>query len=629
MSFTDGQTNRVVAQRELEVLDVMTANRDRHIWAVAQGRDEKVDDSNTPPFIPVKTNFPGKNPDGTHVFVDPEEEIKLMTVAKGMKVNLFASEKEFPELAKPVQMAFDPQGRLWVAAWPTYPHWKPKEEMNDKLLILEDTKGTGHADKMTVFADHLHCPTGFEFYNGGVIVAQTPDVMYLKDSRGGDSCDTRVRILDGIDSADTHHTANSFAIDPGGAIYFQEGTFMHTQVETPWAPTFRNVDAGVYRYEPRTQKFEAYVTFPFANPHGHAWDHWGQDFVFDGTGANPYHGALFSGHLDYPAKHGRPPQVYQQRTRPCPGAEILSSRHFPDEMQGDLLVANVIGFQGILRYHLTDDGASFHGTEAEPVVCSTDLNFRPSDVKIGPDGAIYFLDWHNPIIGHMQHNIRDPNRDRTHGRIYRITYEDRPLIKPVEIAGQPIEKLLDLLKEPEDRVRNRVRIELGGRDSDQVVAAAQKWAAALDPHDPNYEHNMLEALWLHQYHNIVNVDLLKRMLASPDFRAARRPRACFAIGTIACPTPSSCLRSKPPTKALESGSRQFGRPASSACPRRSRLCWFRRNTRPINTSISSVAKRCGPSNRLSRRPLPAGSRLPSRRQPVPAIFSRTLAPTTS
>ena len=150
----------------------MTANRDRHVWAVAQGRDEKVDDSNTPPFIPVKTNFPGKNPDGTHVFVDPEEEIKLMTVAKGMKVNLFASEKDFPELAKPVQMAFDPQGRLWVAAWPTYPHWKPKEEMNDKLLILEDTKGTGHADKMTVFADHLHCPTGFEFYNGGVIVAQ-------------------------------------------------------------------------------------------------------------------------------------------------------------------------------------------------------------------------------------------------------------------------------------------------------------------------------------------------------------------------------------------------------------------------------------------------------------------------
>ena len=86
-----------------------------------------------------------------------------MTVGKGMKVNLFASEKEFPDLAKPVQMAFDAKGRLWVAVWPTYPHWKPKEEMNDKILIFEDTDGDGKADKQTVFADDLHCPTGFEF----------------------------------------------------------------------------------------------------------------------------------------------------------------------------------------------------------------------------------------------------------------------------------------------------------------------------------------------------------------------------------------------------------------------------------------------------------------------------------
>ena len=78
-------------------------------------------------------------------------------------------------------------------------------------------------------------------------------------------------------------------------------------------------------------------------------------------------------------------------------------------------------------------------------------------MKIGPDGAIYFLDWQNPIIGHMQHNLRDPSRDRTHGRIYRVTYEGRPLLKPAKIAGEPIDKLLDLLKEPEDRVRYRAR----------------------------------------------------------------------------------------------------------------------------------------------------------------------------
>src|SRR5262249_41320257 len=231
--------------------------------------DLQVDNSNTPRVPPTKTNKPGTGPGGTHIFLSGEEAIQKMTVARGMKVTLFASEKEFPELAKPVQMEFDARGRLWVAVWPSYPHWKPKEEMNDKILILEDTKGTCKADKCTVFADHLHCPTGFTFYNGGVLVAQAPDLMFLKDTKGTGKADLRLRVLSGLDSADTHHTANSFQLDPGGAVYFQEGVFHHTQVETPYGPPERCLNAGVFRFEPRTDKFDVYVTFGFANPHGH------------------------------------------------------------------------------------------------------------------------------------------------------------------------------------------------------------------------------------------------------------------------------------------------------------------------------------------------------------------------
>ncbi len=116
-------------------------------------------------------------------------------------------------------------------------------------------------------------------------------------------------------------------------------------------------------------------------------------------------------------------------------------------------MANVIGFQGILQYKPHETGSSLTATEVEPILYSSDLNFRPVDIKIGPDGAIYFVDWQNPLIGHMQHNLRDPSRDRTHGRIYRVVYDGLPLLKPVKIAGEPIDKLLDLLKEPEDRVR--------------------------------------------------------------------------------------------------------------------------------------------------------------------------------
>ena len=269
-----------------------------------------------------------------------------MKAAEGLEINLFASEEMFPELVNPVQMAWDTKGRLWVAVWPTYPHWNPREKMNDKLLILEDTDGDSRADQCTVFADRLNNPTGFEFYDNGVMIAQVPDIYFLKDTDGDDRADVRHRVLHGIGSADTHHSANSFVLSPGGALFFQEGTFHRTQSETPYGPV-RNVDAGAWRFEPRTWRFERYIPYNFANPHGHVFDRWGQDIITDGTGAQPFHAPLFSGHLDYPTKHSRPPQVYKQWTRPCAGTEILSSRQFPDENQGNFLEANVIGFQGI------------------------------------------------------------------------------------------------------------------------------------------------------------------------------------------------------------------------------------------------------------------------------------------
>ncbi len=518
LRFVGGQTNRVVAQREMEVLDVMTENRDKAIWAAAQGKAYKIDDSNTPDFIPVTTNKPGPLPGGKHLFLSGEEEIQKMTVGKGLQVNLFADEKRFPELVNPVQIQWDAKGRLWVATWATYPHWKPKEAMNDKLIILEDTDGDGKADKMTVFADGLHNPTGFEFVNGGVIVAQAPDLLFLQDTNGDDKADVRTRVLHGLDSADTHHTSNSFTRDPGGALYFQEGTFHHTQVESPWGPAQRNANAGVYRYEPRTQKFDVYVTYGFANPHGHAFDRFGQDIVVDGTGAVPFHAALFSGHLNYPDKHGSPPTVYRQRTRPCPGMEYLSGTHFPSEFQNNLIVGNVIGFQGLLRYRIEPKESSLQGTELEPILSSTDPNFRPSDIKMGPDGAIYFSDWHNPIIGHMQHNLRDPSRGREHGRVYRVSYEGRPLQTATKIVGEPITTLVSLLESPDDRVRNLARLELEGRDPKEALTAALNFYNRKDSTQEGREIRGMEALWLHQRLDYANPEHLKAMLQATDSR---------------------------------------------------------------------------------------------------------------
>jgi hypothetical protein len=198
-------------------------------------------------------------------------------------------------------------------------------------------------------------------------------------------------------------------------------------------------------------------------------------------------------------------------------------------MQGNLLVANVIGFLGILQYKISDKDSGFVGKEVEPLVQSDDPNFRPVDIKVGPDGAIYFLEWQNPIIGHLQHHLRDPSRDHIHGRIYRITYNESAAPKVIPIAGQPVAKLLDLLREPEDRIRSRAKIELSGRDTTEVISALQTWIAQLDPKDPNHEHDLMEALWVYQYHNVVNERLLKQMLRSTDFhaRAAATRLLCY------------------------------------------------------------------------------------------------------
>ena len=533
-------SNFKVMQREMSQRDVMTANRDARIWAVAQGGDLAVKDDNLPESIEVKSNKPGRKDDGSHVFLDGEAAIARMKVPAGCKVNLFASEKEFPDLVSPVQMAFDTKGRLWVAAWLNYPERRPTSEKGDSLLVFEDTNNDGKADKVTPFLDDLNCPTGFQFYKDGVIVVQAPDVWFVRDTDGDSKADWKERILNGMDSADSHHTANALCLDPGGAIYLSDGVFHRTQVETARGPV-RNHDAAIYRFEPRTAKFERYIPYGFANPHGRVFDYWGNDFVTDATGNQNYFGPAFSGYIeqsDPRAKHPGMTPFWKQESRPCPGTGILSSRHFPEEFQGNFLNANVISFQGIYRVKVREEGSGLWGdtikkvVDGKPVldelVSSDDPNFRPSAVEVAPDGSVYFLDWHKPIIGHMQHHLRDPNRDQQHGRIYRITYEGRPLPTPAKIAGEPIEKLLDLLKAPEDNVRTRAKIELGARDSKQVTAAAAKWAKQFSAKKVEDQHHLMEALWVHQWHNVVNEPLLRQMLQSPE------PRARAAAARVLC-----------------------------------------------------------------------------------------------
>lgn len=533
-SIQDG--NKATLNRELVMIDTLTANRDRRIWARAKGKDLELDDKNMPDPLIV----------GTHitrdvVYLDPEEAISRMTVPKDLQVNLFASEKQFPEIANPVALQVDTKGRIWVAAWGDYPKWEPGRKSNDRLVCLTDDDGDGVADRATTFA-YVSNPTGFEFWNDGVIVVSAPDILYLKDTDGDGVADYRETLFGGIGSDDTHHTANNLIYGPDGYIYYQRGIFILENVETPYRKSEESGTPGLYRFNPRTFDF-SFVVENTPNSHGISFDRWGNQFITDGTSGRAfqvYVDRKVTSTTDVSVFAKRP--LFQQTVRPVCANALLASSHFPEDYWNSFLVLNVIGYQGIKRYHLDykpqgvvegreAENFLFTGTdptfrpnsEASPRVVDAnykgDPNFRPSDAVTGPDGALYFADWHNAVITHSPYNLRDASRDQVHGRIYRVTAKNRPPLQPVKIAGEPVENLLELFRNNEDEVRHRVRVELSGRETSEVLAKAGEWVKALDVNKKEDVLPMLEVLWLYQQHNVRNHELLKQMLKAPDEQA--------------------------------------------------------------------------------------------------------------
>jgi mono/diheme cytochrome c family protein/glucose/arabinose dehydrogenase len=500
----------------------MTLIRDTAIWMAAKGIRMEVAaaDSRTSPLPPVKTNYTPKDKNAELRYLYGQEALDKFTVAPGYKVDLFASEREFPDLANPVQISFDNKGRLWVAVMPTYPHWKPGDpKPNDKLIILEDTNNDGKADKQITFADGLQLPLGFELAPEGVYLSQGTNFMLLKDTNGDDKADIREVLLSGFDDHDTHHAHHAYTTDASGAIYMGQGVFLANDIETAYGPV-RGTNGGFFRYDPKKKKLDRIAQLSIPNPWGIAFDAWGQVFYAETSGPDVtwmLPGTIKPRYGVYTPK-GASIIEEKHRVRPTSGLEFVSSRHFPDEVQGDMLINNTIGFLGTKQHKMMDAGAGYSTQHRQDLLVSTDINYRPVDLEFAPDGSLYIADWHNVLIGHMQHNIRDPLRDHVHGRIYRVTYPSRPLVTPAKVDGASVQELLENLKLPEYRTRYRTRRELREHPATEVLPALKTWVAALDKTAPQYEQLLLEALWVSWGQNKVDQPLLNRLLQAKEYR---------------------------------------------------------------------------------------------------------------
>ncbi len=441
---------------------------------------------------------------------DPADERAAFELLDGFQVNLFAAE---PMVANPIHMTWDPQGRLWVVCSTTYPQLRPGKKPNDKIIVLEDTDGDGRADKSTVFADGLYVPTGLELGDGGVYVANAPDVLFLKDTDGDLRADVRRVVLSGFGTEDSHHSISAWRWGPGGWLYFQEGTFLHSQVLTPHG-VVRMQNGGVFQFRPDRRELRVFADYRASNPWGHVFTRWGQSILID----NP--------HIYYltpmTARNGtkRPYQnIFRAETKHC-GGDVVSGRHLPKKFRGELWT-NAYKTHDVDRYELVSKPSGYKVEAKKPVLRSDAKRFRPVDLKVGPRGAVYVADWYNPIINHV-HDFRDPARDHRHGRIWRITREDRDLLKRPDLLPDEdttLTDVLDHLKAPERWSRYQVKRVLDETEPRRAARALRKWVEGLDRDASGFEHHRLEALWGFQTVGVVAPDLLKKVLQSDDGRA--------------------------------------------------------------------------------------------------------------
>jgi putative membrane-bound dehydrogenase-like protein len=400
----------------------------------------------------------------------PAESMKHMHLPEGFEVQLYAAE---PDIAKPIAMAWDARGRLWIAETEDYPNdMQPPGKGHDRIKICEDTKGDGRADKFTVFADKLSIPTGLAFANGGLIIVQAPDTLFLKSTRGDDKADVRQVLFRGWGTSDTHAVASN--LRPGFDNWIW-GTVGYSGFDGTVGGRKQRFGQGIYRFKPPSPLAPGgrgaggegvsgsqleFLTSTSNNTWGLGLSETGEVFASTANnqhsvqlaipnryfeGVRGWLGAGSSGIADHKKFHPVTQDIRQVDfhggyTAAC-GHALYTARSFPPEYWNRAaFVCEPTGHLVHINW-LVPQGSGFVARDGWNILASDDAWTAPIMAEVGPDGALWVIDWYNYIV---QHNPTPsgfqtgkgaayvtPLRDKTHGRIYRIVYKGaKPGQKP-------------------------------------------------------------------------------------------------------------------------------------------------------------------------------------------------------
>jgi len=458
--------------------------------------------------------------------LSPEKEKAKIKLPPGFELQLVAAE---PDIRKPMNMSFDDKGRLWITESEEYPYPAPTDRKGkDAVKILEDFGPDGKARKITTFADGLNIPIGILPVKDGAIVYSIPNIWKLTDADGDGKCDKREVLFGPFGTRDTHGMTNSFTMGFDGWIYACHGYLNDTEIKGKDGHVVKMNSGNTYRFKPDGSRVEIY-TRGQVNPFGMTWDPYGNLYTADchsrpitqlirgamyESFAKPHDGLGFAPHMNDFKDHS---------TALC-GIVYYAADYFPKEYHDHLFLGDVV-MNRVNAYQVEYTGSSPRAIR-EDFLTSEDPWFRPVDLKLGPDGALYIADFYNRIIGHYEVPLNHPGRDRTSGRIWRVVRKDKdgkviPPVAPIAAYSKATDaELIKALGHPNLTAAMYALHELVGRGKKVEESVARAFLAQWG-HDMGLQFYHALCLWFGERIGSEQANLTSQMLfqkGSPQFQ---------------------------------------------------------------------------------------------------------------
>src|SRR5690606_4264724 len=420
----------------------------------------------------------------------PEEERAGFMLPEGFEIQLYASEQD---IGKPINLTFDARGRVWVTQSYEYPFPASPGKGSDRITILEDTDGDGAADKFTNFSDTLNIPIGIFPVMDGAVAYSIPSVYHFTDTNGDVTADNTSKLVGPFQHRDTHGMVNNFMRGYDGWIHACHGFTNRSTVAGADGDSITMISGNTFRFRPDGSRVE-HMTHGRINPFGLAYDELGYLYSTD-CHTSPLYQLIRGGDYTQWGKEegmGFAPDMkpLEKEATALAGIAYYADVLYPKQFQSNFYIGDAVASR-VYRNSFTFTESTPVGKLEEEFILSEDPWFRPVDVKLGPDGALYIADFYNSIIGHYEVPLDHPKRDKVRGRIWRVTYKGKSN-KLQDLTTAPAEQLVSAL----DNENLVIRFAAADQLVERIGSSATKPVEALVNANDISGRAYIHALWV-------------------------------------------------------------------------------------------------------------------------------------